>query len=115
MCGPSPRAWDVFLTFMKKIVYSFSYFLRCYRYMNNPWQQMQLEGDCKFLLGMCSLQTQRTPSLFLSQEVRGWGKSVLISSKEKCVILILIRLGAFSQGRFGICPLPDFLVTNVGG
>lgn len=28
MCGPSPRAWDVFLTFMKKIAYSFSYFFK---------------------------------------------------------------------------------------
>lgn len=74
MCGLSPRAWDVFLTFMKKIAYSFSYFLRCYRYMNNPWQQMQLEGGCKFLLGMCSLQTQSTPFLVSFARGQGVGK-----------------------------------------
>lgn len=42
--------------------------------MNNPWQQMQLEGDCKFLLGMCNLQTQSTPFLVSFARGQGVGK-----------------------------------------
>lgn len=53
---------------------------------------MQLEEDANFCweYAVCRLKVHR--SLFLPQEVRGVGKSVLIISKGKCVILILIKV-----------------------